>query len=116
MVSLYEEIVGRGGIAPDYFFDRMDFAECVAFLNGMRRKERAELERTRLVMWACLSPWSKQRLSPEDILKLDETPETTASPPASHRETERLMKQAMEQLRERAERIMAINNELMNNG
>ena len=45
MVSLYEEIVGRGGIAPDYFFDRMDFAECVAFLNGMRRKERAELEK-----------------------------------------------------------------------
>ena len=24
MVRLYEEVVGRGGISPDYFFDRTD--------------------------------------------------------------------------------------------
>ena len=49
-MSLYEEIVGRGGVSPAYFFDSMTFVECAAFLRGMRRKERAELENTRLVM------------------------------------------------------------------
>ena len=97
MVSLYEEIVGRGGVPPAYFFDRMDFAECAVYLNGMRRRQRAEMERTRLVMWACLSPWSKQRITPEDIMKLGEEPEHAAPQPAD--------RESMERLRERARQM-----------
>lgn len=40
MIRLYEEVVGRGGISPDYFFDSMTFSECAAFIRGMNRKEQ----------------------------------------------------------------------------
>lgn len=69
---MYEEIVARGGVSPDYFFNEMELYECVAYLNGMRRKERAALERTRLIMWASLTPYSKNALELDDVLKLDD--------------------------------------------
>lgn len=71
-MSLYEEIVGRGGISPAYFFDSMTFVECAVFLRGMRRKERAELENTRLVMWAVFQSQSRKSLELDDVMKLED--------------------------------------------
>jgi hypothetical protein len=71
-MSLYEEIVGRGGVSPAYFFDSMTFVECAAFLRGMRRKERAELENTRLVMWAVFQSQSRKSLELDDVMKLED--------------------------------------------
>lgn len=71
-MSLYEEIVGRGGVSPAYFFDSMTFVECAAFLRGMRRKERAEHENTRLVMWAVFQSQSRKSLELDDVMKLED--------------------------------------------
>lgn len=71
-MSLYEEIVGRGGVSPAYFFDSMTFVECAAFLRGMRRKERADFENTRLVMWAIFQSQSRKSLELDDVMKLED--------------------------------------------
>ena len=70
MTRLYEEIVGRGGVFPEYFLDRMDIPECAVFLSGLRRRERYELEKVRMVMWSSLRPYCKE-LELDDVMKLD---------------------------------------------
>lgn len=97
-MSLYEEIVGRGGVSPAYFFDCMTFSECAIFLRGMRRKERAEMERVRLLMWSIFQSQSRRRLDVEDVLRLDDERETSD-------EAERINEEEMKELRERAKNI-----------
>lgn len=97
-MSLYEEIVGRGGVSPAYFFDCMTFSECAIFLRGMRRKERTELERVRLLMWSVFQSQSRRRLDVEDVLRLDDERETSD-------EAERINEEEMKELRERAKNI-----------
>lgn len=97
-MSLYEEIVGRGGVSPAYFFDCMTFSECAIFLRGMRRKERAEMERVRLLMWSVFQSQSRRRLDVEDVLRLDNERETSD-------EAERINEEEMKELRERAKNI-----------
>lgn len=97
-MSLYEEIVGRGGVSPAYFFDCMTFSECAIFLRGMRRKERAEMERVRLVMWSVFQSQSRRKLDVEDVLRLDDERETSD-------EAERINEEEMKELRERAKNI-----------
>lgn len=70
MTRLYEEIVGRGGVSPGYFLDCMDMPECAVFLSGLRRRERHELEKVRMVMWSSLRPYCKE-LELDDVMKLD---------------------------------------------
>ena len=43
VIKLYEEVVGKGGLSPEYFFDCMTLNECAAFIK------RHEPERTRSV-------------------------------------------------------------------
>ena len=97
-MSLYEEIVGRGGVSPAYFFDCMTFSECAIFLKGMRRKERAEMERVRLLMWSVFQSQSRRRLDVEDVLRLDDERKTSD-------DTERINEEEMKELRERAKNI-----------
>ena len=97
-MSLYEEIVGRGGVSPAYFFDCMTFSECAIFLKGMRRKERAEMERVRLLMWSIFQSQSRRRLDVEDVLRLNDESETSD-------EAERINEEEMKELRERAKNI-----------
>lgn len=97
-MSLYEEIVGRGGVSPAYFFDCMTFSECAIFLKGMRRKERAEMERVRLLMWSVFQSQSRRKLDVEDVLRLDDERETSD-------EAERINEEEMKELRERAKNI-----------
>lgn len=91
-MSLYEEIVGRGGVSPAYFFDSMTFVECAAFLRGMRRKERAELENTRLVMWAVFQSQSRKSLELDDVMKLED--ENESKKDISQEELKELRKRA----------------------
>ena len=97
-MSLYEEIVGRGGVSPAYFFDCMTFSECAIFLRGMRRKERAEMEKIRLLMWSVFQSQSRRRLDVENVLRLDDERETSD-------EAERINEEEMKELRERAKKI-----------
>lgn len=97
-MSLYEEIVGRGGVSPAYFFDCMTLSECAVFLRGMRRKERAEMERVRLLMWSVFQSQSRRKLDVEDVLRLDDERETSD-------DVERINEEEMKELRERAKNI-----------
>lgn len=70
MIRLYEEIVGRGGVSPAYFFYRMTWAEAAAYMRGRELREREEWERTRRVMWAVMVPHAKNRnFEPSDVIK-----------------------------------------------
>lgn len=89
---MYEEIVGRGGVSPAYFFEEMDFQECIVFMKGMKRKERAELENTRLIMWAVLQSQSMRPLELEDVMKLDN--EENDEREVNQKELEELRKRA----------------------
>lgn len=59
-------------MSPDYFFNEMDYYECLVYIKGLRKRERTELERVRLMMWAALVPHSKNGLELEDVLKLED--------------------------------------------
>lgn len=89
---MYEEIVGRGGVSPAYFFEEMDFQECIVFMKGMKRKERAELENTRLIMWAVLQSQSRRSLELSDVMKLDD--EENVEREVNQKELEELRKRA----------------------
>ena len=80
----------------------MDIYECVVYINGMRRKERAELERTRLIMWASLTPYSKNGLGLDDVLKLEQEDTETDNVNAT---------EELRGLRERAKRMEEMMNE-----
>lgn len=67
MIRLYEEVVGRGGVSPGYFFDRMSINECAAFMRGMNRREQEEWERTRMIMYVMAQVNSTKSLTPETL-------------------------------------------------
>lgn len=65
---MYEEVVGRGGVSPEYFFDSMTLNECAAFVRGMNRKEQEAWERTRMLMYAVVQVNSTKSLTPSKLL------------------------------------------------
>lgn len=89
-------------MSPDYFFS-MDFFEATTYLEGLREKEKSELEKVRLMMWASLVPHSKKALDLEDVLKIDGI--TTEA----HEDKEQ-QKKEMDALRARAKKMEEIMN------
>jgi hypothetical protein len=85
-------------VSPDYFFENMDWHECMVFLKGLRKKERVEIERVRLLMWATLVPHSKGGLELEDVLTLPEEEKSDEEIQADKEEEKKMM----EELRKRA--------------
>ncbi len=85
-------------MSPDYFFENMDWHECMVFLKGLRKKERVEIERVRLLMWATLVPHSKGGLELEDVLTLPEEEKSDEEIQADKEEEKKMM----EELRKRA--------------
>ena len=83
-------------MSPDYFFS-MSFFEATVYLEGLREKEKSELEKVRLIMWASLVPHSKQSLELDDVLKLEAEKEVND-------------KEDMDALRERAKMMEGIIN------
>lgn len=71
----------------------MDIPECVAYLTGLRRKERSELEKIRMVMWASLRPYCRD-LELDDVMTLDGDLDNV--------ESQKDRKKEMEKLRQRA--------------
>lgn len=64
-----------------------EFYEADAFdidlvASNLEEVERDALERTRLMMWAALAPYSKNRQNPEDIMKFSWEQNTGKEPPA----------------------------------
>ena len=71
----------------------MDIPECVAYLTGLRRKERSELEKTRMLMWASLRPYCRD-LGLDDVMTLDGDLDDVESREDRKREMEELRKRA----------------------
>ena len=61
-------MVGRGGVAPDYFLDHMTLNETAAYMRGMSRGEQEAWERTRMLMYAVVQVNSTEKLTPRDVL------------------------------------------------
>lgn len=61
-------VVGEGGIAPDYFLDRMTLAEVRYFLEGLGRRNRESWEQTRIIAYVIAQANSTKDLEPSDIL------------------------------------------------
>lgn len=72
-------------------------------MEGLREKEKSELERVRLIMWASLVPHSKKSLELEDVLRIEGTATET-------KEDKEQQKKEMEALRKRAKKM----EEMMN--
>lgn len=66
-------------------------------MEGLREKEKSELERVRLIMWASLVPHSKKSLELEDVLRIEGTAtETKEDKEQQKKEMEALIKRAKE--------------------
>ena len=91
---MYEEIVGRGGVSPAYFFDSMDFYEAARYLEGMRRKEKFELEKTRLIMWSVFQSQCRKDIALEDVFVIDD-----------EKKVEKPDEEELEELRKRAKKM-----------
>jgi hypothetical protein len=66
----------------------MDIPECVAYITGLRRKERSELEK-----WASLRPYCRD-LELDDVMTLDGDLDDVESREDRKREMEELRKRA----------------------
>lgn len=81
-------------MSPDYFFS-MDLFEVTTYMEGLKEKEKSELERVRLIMWASLVPHSKKSLDLEDVLRIEGTAtETKEDKEQQKKEMEALIKRA----------------------
>nr|DAX88651.1 MAG TPA: hypothetical protein [Caudoviricetes sp.] len=67
--ELYSRVVGEGGIAPDYFLDKMDFIEVESFIDGLNRRNREAWEQTRLLGFIIAQSNSTKTLKQTDILR-----------------------------------------------
>lgn len=95
-MRLYEEIVGRGGVSPAYFFDSMSLGECAAFLRGMHRREQDAWERTRMLMYTMCQVNSTKELEPTDVLRFPWDEDAPMEDAASEEDIEALRKKAKE--------------------
>nr|WP_317473164.1 hypothetical protein [Bacteroides hominis (ex Liu et al. 2022)]MDV6156499.1 hypothetical protein [Bacteroides hominis (ex Liu et al. 2022)] len=66
--ELYARVVGEGGVAPDYFLDKMTLAEVRCFLEGLIRRNRESWEQTRIVAYVIAQANSTRDLEPSDVL------------------------------------------------
>lgn len=67
--ELYVRVVGEGGIAPDYFLDRMTLAEVRYFLEGLGRRNRESWEQTRIIAYVIAQANSTKQLKQSDVLR-----------------------------------------------
>ncbi|MCS2544793.1 hypothetical protein NXY43_11845 [Bacteroides fragilis] len=67
--ELYARVVGEGGIAPDYFLDRMTLTEVRYFLEGLGRRNRESWEQTRIIAYVIAQANSTKQLKQSDILR-----------------------------------------------
>lgn len=104
VIRLYEEVVGRGGISPDYFFDSMTFSECAAFIRGMNRKEQEAWERTRMMMYTIAQVNSTESLTPELLFPF---------PWDEEREPIKIDENELKELRERAKKWNMASNAIV---
>lgn len=67
--ELYSRVVGEGGVAPDYFLDKMSIVEVESFIDGLNRRNREAWEQTRLLGYIIAQVNSTKTLKQTDILR-----------------------------------------------
>ena len=68
---MYSIIVGKGGISPSYFLDRMSWFEVDSCLRGIEYKERISWEQTRMLGYITAQSHSTKALKYSDIIRFD---------------------------------------------
>ena len=94
--ELYARVVGEGGVHPSYFLDKMTFAEVVAFLDGLNRRNRESWEQTRIVAHVIAQANSTKQLEASDVLRFpwDEEQDKKKRSDVSDEDIKRLRKEA----------------------
>ncbi|MFK2699123.1 hypothetical protein ACIXR5_06720 [Bacteroides fragilis] len=94
--ELYVRVVGEGGIAPDYFLDRMTLAEVRYFLEGLGRRNRESWEQTRIIAYVIAQANSTKQLKQSDVLRFpwDEADDEKKCTPVTDEEVKRLRAKA----------------------
>lgn len=94
--ELYSRVVGEGGIAPDYFLDKMDFIEVESFIDGLNRRNREAWEQTRLLAFIIAQSNSTRTLKQTDILRFPWDEEEKKDTSVTDEEMQRLRAKAKE--------------------
>lgn len=94
--ELYSRVVGEGGIAPDYFLDKMDFIEVESFIDGLNRRNREAWEQTRLLGFIIAQSNSTRTLKQTDILRFPWDEEEKKDTSVTDEEMQRLRAKAKE--------------------
>ena len=94
--ELYSRVVGEGGIAPDYFLDKMDFIEVESFIDGLNRRNREAWEQTRLLGFIIAQSNSTKTLKQTDILRFPWDEEEKKDTSVTDEEMQRLRAKAKE--------------------
>ncbi|MEB3372543.1 hypothetical protein SFC43_00520 [Bacteroides sp. CR5/BHMF/2] len=94
--ELYSRVVGEGGIALDYFLDKMDFIEVESFIDGLNRRNRESWEQTRLLGYIIAQSNSTKTLKQTDILRFpwDDATDENKDTSVTDEEIERLRAKA----------------------
>ena len=94
---MYGIIVGRGGVSPAYFFDRMTFPEASAFIDGWHEERKDRWEQVRRIIHSVYQVNSRTELDLEDVLKFpwDEEDGSGQGKAPTDEELERLRKEAV---------------------
>ena len=61
--------MGEGGVSPDYFLDKMSFAEIRYFLEGLSMRNREAWEQARVLGYIIAQSNSTKELKQTDILR-----------------------------------------------
>lgn len=71
VTELYAVIVGKGGISPSYFLDRMTWYEVDACLDAIDYRERTGWEQIRMLGYITAQAHSTKALKYSDIIRFD---------------------------------------------
>ena len=71
IVELYALIIGKGGVSPAYFLDRMTWYEVDACLRGIGYRERAGWEQVRMLGYITAQSHSTKVIKYSDVMRFD---------------------------------------------
>ena len=108
-LSLYEIIVGEGGISPDYFLHRMEWWEIRHFLRGLQRRYRTLWEQARWQNFVHCKILGASIEEQQDlaVFPWERTPEQEA-------EDERHLQELIEQCKRENEQLSKSTNQRIN--
>ena len=88
--------MGAGGVSPEYFMDRMSWAEAESFMDGFESKRKENWEMVRRVVHATFQSQSTKILELEDVLHFPWDDEDDRSQDDDEKDIEALRQKAMQ--------------------